>query len=132
MQRYAATIFLPRTDEVFGMYPHLLEELHLAKCLALRAGEHTAFYAVGWYNGEINRPGDLVEIYYVVSPLGELRALCARMSFVSPGSLQVIPFDWLPPGLRPPETLDLSQHGRAFRKDRFLPRFPPVRLEARP
>lgn len=131
MQRYTATIILPRTDEVFGIYPHLLEELHQAKCLVLRARDLTAFYAVGWYNGEISQPGDLVDIYYVVSRLAELRALCVRMSFVSPGSLQVIPFDWLPPGLRPPETLDLSQHGRAFHKERFLPRMLPVRRGVR-
>ncbi|SRR6266700_406674 len=131
MRRCTATIFLPRTDEVFGIYPHLLEELQQAKCLVLRARELTAFYAVGWYNGEINRPGDLIDIYYVVSRLAELRALCVRMSFVSPGYIQVIPFNWLPLGLRPPESLDLTQHGRAYRKERFLPRTLPVHREVK-
>lgn len=132
MQRYTATIFLPRTDEVFGIYPHLLEELHQSKCLVLRARDLTAFYVVGWYRGEIYRPGDLLDIYYVVSRLAELRALCVRMSFVSPGSVQVIPFDWLPPGLQPLEALDISQHGRAYRKERFLPRILPASREVKP
>ena len=132
MQRYTATIFLPRTDEVFGIYPHLLEELHLAKCMVLRAKDLTVFYAVGWYNGEIYQRGDLVDIYYAVSRLAELRALCVRMSFVPPGYIQVVPFDWLPPGLQPPGKLDLSQYGRAFRKERFLPRILPVRPGVKP
>ena len=132
MQRYAATIFLPRTDEVFGISPHLIEEVHQVKCLVLRARELTAFYCVGWYNSEISQPGDAVEIYYVVSRLAKLRALCVRLSFTPPHSIQVIPFDWLPPGLQPPETLDLSRRGRAFRKARFLPRILPAPPEVKP
>ena len=132
MQRYTATIFLPRTDEVFGIYPHLLEELRLAKCMVLRAKDLTSFYAVGWHNGEIYQRGDVVDTYYAVSRLVELRALCVRMSFVPPGYIQVVPFDWLPPGLQPPGKLDLSQYGRAFRKERFLPRILPVRPGVKP
>jgi hypothetical protein len=127
MQQYAATIFLPRSDRVFGLYPHLLEEVHLAKCTVLRAKDFTAFYPVGWFN---DRQGDLVEIYYVISRLAELHAFCVRVSFISPGDLQVVAFDWLPAGLQPPDELDLSRYGRSLRKDRFLPRILPVRSVA--
>lgn len=105
----------------------LLEEVHLAKCVALRAKDFTAFYPVGWFN---DQQGDLVEIYYVISRLAELHAFCVRMSFIPPGDLQVVPFDWLLAGLLPPNELDLSRYGRSLRKDRFLPRILPVRSVA--
>jgi hypothetical protein len=87
---------------------------------------------VGWYNGQVHQRGDLVEIYYVVSRLAELRALSVRLWFDPPGDIQVEPFDWLPPGLLPPESLNLSRYGRAFRKERFLPRILPAPPERKP
>ena len=132
MQRYTATIFLPRTDEVFGIYPHLLEELHLAKCMVLRAEGSHRILCRGMAQRRDLSAGRFIDIYYAVSRLAELRALCVRMSFVPPGYIQVVPFDWLPPGLQPPGKLDLSQYGRAFRKERFLPRILPVRPEVKP
>jgi hypothetical protein len=129
VKQFAYTIFLPYTNTRFDIYPDLLEEIRQKKCTILRAKEFVAFYAVGWYAGTIYQQGDLVEIYYVISRPAQARLLCVRMSFVSPGYVQAVPMDWLPPGLRPFDEFDLtSRYGRSLRKERFLPRLLPIRV----
>jgi hypothetical protein len=127
MHSVASTLFLPPSDTIFGVYPHQLEEVHRANCVVLRARELSMIYLVGGYIGEIERPGDILEIYYMVSDLIRAHVFCVRMIWVPSCSVNVVAMNMLPPGLGPLEALDLpARYGRAFRPQRFQPRLLPI------
>ncbi len=127
MHSVTSTLFLPPSDTVFGVYPHQLEEEHRANCVVLRARELSTIYLIGGYIGEIERPGDILEIYYMVSDWIRAQVFWVRITWVPSCSVNVVAMNMLPPGLVPLETLDLPAHyGRAFRPRRFQPRLLPV------
>lgn len=129
MSERRPTIFLPGGQQVsWSVYPHLLEEIHRANCVVLRAQEGCSLYLIGGYVGEHRDASyDCVELYYVVSDWKQAQIFCVRLLFTPRCSVRVYPFAWLPPGLVLLELLALpTRYGRAFRTERFRPRLLPV------